>query len=181
MLPAISMESPRFRRLAMRRRSFQFEPALAARKGVLFIAAFVMVAISFSAAASKPPSRFEAITEVPAQADWVDLAGDGAATGRASSGASVFTPGSMEALDYDRGRIRVDSRGQSLELTSPATELVVQVDGGRAGTVVEITALAGDYATGSLLYALDGKPREGVLLAVNGRMGIRTREPFTRI
>ncbi|HKL52665.1 MAG TPA: hypothetical protein VJ902_01800, partial [Wenzhouxiangellaceae bacterium] len=89
--------------------------------------------------------------------------------------------GSMEALDYDRGRIRVDSRGQSLELTSPATELVVQVDGGRAGTVVEITALAGDYATGSLLYALDGKPREGVLLAVNGRMGIRTREPFTRI
>ena len=165
----------------MRHRLYRIDPVLAVRKALILLSALALLAVSIPAAASKPPPRFEAVTDVPAQADWVDLVGDGAASGRSFGGASVFTPGSMAALEYDRGRIRVDSRGQSLELTSPATELVVQVDGGRVGSVVEITALAGDYATGSLLYALDGKPREGVLQAVDGRLGIKTREPFTRV
>ena len=141
----------------------------------------LLLIFAFWSASAKTPPRFEPVTEVPGRAAWVDLAGDGAATGRGFSGASVFTPGSMEALDYKRGRIRIDSTAQALELTEPATELVVQADGGRVGTVVEITALAGDHATGSLLFALDGKPREGVLMAVDGRMGIKTREPFTRL
>ena len=141
----------------------------------------LLLIFAFWSASAKTPPRFEPVTEVPGRAAWVDLAGDGATTGRGFSGAAVFTPNSMEALDYERGRIRIDSTAQTLALSEPATELLVQAKGGRAGTVVEITALAGDFATGSLLFALDGKPREGVLMAVDGRMGIKTREPFTRV
>jgi len=156
-------------------------PSLALFLRCLPVAVLILGLAAAPANARNTPPRFEPISEIPAEAAWVDLVGDGDATGRAASGVPVFAPRSLESLPYERGRIRIDSTSRSLALSAPVTALALQVDAERIGTIVELAAFAGEHPIGSVLFALDGKARSGVSVAADGRIGIRTREPFDRV
>ncbi|MBL37285.1 MAG: hypothetical protein CMP07_02630 [Xanthomonadales bacterium] len=141
----------------------------------------IMLAAPWSAHSRTAPPLVEPLLEVQERAAWVDLAGDGADSGRAATGPPVFTRASLEALPFDRGRIRIDSTARTLELAEPVSELVIRVDIERVDAVIEMVALRGEHPIGSLLFGFDGGKRQGLFDAADGRIGIRTREPFDRV
>ncbi|MBU1188323.1 MAG: choice-of-anchor D domain-containing protein [Gammaproteobacteria bacterium] len=145
------------------------------------IALIILLAESCAVQARNLPPVLQPLVDVPARAVWVDLAGDGADSGRATSGSPVFTRASLETLPFAQGRIRIDSTAHTLELTEPLSELVIQVDIERADAVIEMVALRGEHPIGSLLFGFDGSKRQGLFDAVDGRIGMRTRESFDRV
>jgi len=144
-------------------------------------ALIILLAESCATHARSAPPVLEPLVDVPAGAAWVDLAGDGVDSGRAASGSPVFTRASLETLPFEQGRIRIDSTARTLKLTEPLSELVFRVDIERIDAVIEMVALRGEHPIGSLLFGFDGRKRQGLIDAADGRIGIRTREPFDRV
>lgn len=141
----------------------------------------ILLAAPWSAHGRNAPPLVAPLVDVPERAAWVDFAGDGADSGRAATGSPVFTRASLETLPFDKGRIRIDSTARTLELAEPVSALVIRVDIERVDAVIETVALRGEHRLGSQLFAFGGKARPGVVTVADGRIGIRTREPFDRL
>ena len=58
----------------------------------------LLLAASWSACARNAPPVLAPLVDVPERAAWVDLAGDGADSGRAASGLPVFTRASLDVI-----------------------------------------------------------------------------------
>ncbi len=120
----------------------------------------------------------EPLVDVPKQAAFVDLAGDGAKSGRSVTGEAILRTGSVEGLPTRNGRIRIGSEAIMLGLVEPMHSLALRVEAERVDAVVELTALRGPHVIGSTLFSLDGKARPGVEAARDGVIGLESLEPF---
>lgn len=120
----------------------------------------------------------EPLVEAPKQAEFVDLAGEGAKSGRSSAGEAIFRADSVEAVPTRNGRLRIGSDSTTLALVEPMVSLALRVEAERVDAVVELTAMRGPHVIGSRLFALDGKPRSGIEAARDGVIGLSSLEPF---
>ena len=123
----------------------------------------------------------EPIFDVPHQALFVDLVGEGAKSGHAAAGDVVFEPASLEALPSRMGRFLIGSETESLSLNEPATSVLFHAETHWTDTVVEMSVYRGEHALGSQLFAMNGKQRSSAVAASDGVMGLQTREPFDRV
>ena len=120
----------------------------------------------------------EPLVEAPKQAEFVDLAGEGATSGRSSVGEAIFRADSVEPLPTRNGRLRIGSDSTTFALVEPMYALALRVDAERVDAVVELTAMRGPHVIGSRLFTLDGKPRPGIEAARDGVIGLASLEAF---
>lgn len=130
---------------------------------------------------ARPGPVVEPLLEVPKQAVFVDLLGEGAKSGRAVDGETIFRAGSIEALPTRNGRFRIGSDPVVLEMAGPSESVVLRVDVERIDAVVSMTAYRGEHALGSALFSLDDAARSGLVSAADGVIGLRSREAFDRV
>ena len=71
----------------------------------------IMLAAPWSAHSRTAPPLVEPLLEVQERAAWVDLAGDGADSGRAATGPPVFTRASLEEVGLHEMRACVQRSG----------------------------------------------------------------------
>ena len=147
----------------------------------------LITAAAFPAGPAQGRSEFrvgpivEPLVEVPKQAAFVDLMGEGAKSGRSAAGDAIFRADSVEALPTLNGRLRIGSDSTILALVEPMQSLALRVEAERVDAVVELTAMRGPHVIGSSLFALDGRPRSGIKAAYDGVIGLESLEPFDRV
>lgn len=147
----------------------------------LFVVALVVVVAPAQASSLEVGPLVEPLVEVPAQAAFVDLMGEGERSGRSAGGEAVFRADSVRDLPTRNGRFRIGADPVSLDLAEPVTSLMLRIEAERVDAVVELTAMRGEHPLGSRLFALGGTPRAGVELAPDGVIGLRARESFDRV
>ncbi len=148
---------------------------------MLLVAAALLLVATPGQAGVKP--ALAPLDSIPATAVYVDLLSQ--VDARESNGPG-FTPASLAALTTRNGRYRIGTQTQLLELLEPVESLTLQLEAERIDAVIEVLVYRGEHAIGSLLFALDGKPRPGMVAASNNdsagsRIGVRARQLFDRV
>jgi len=141
----------------------------------------VLSLLFVSAIHAQPTPLVEPIFDVPNQAKFIDLIGDGAKSGRSDTGDAIFKPASLEALLTHKGQFVIGSEPETLALKEPVTSLLLHVNSFKSDVVVEMTAYRGEHGLGSQLFAMNDKARSNSIAASDGVMGLRSREPFDRV